>query len=111
MKIELGKQYRLENGWDVRIYAVDGGGHLCVHGAYYNPHHKRLVPEIWDANGCGSEFDIIEIRPRHKRTVWINIYPGNGVSLHLSRELADANAFNRHSCIEHTFDFTEGDGL
>ena len=112
--IELGKQYRLANGREFRLYAVDGGDHYVVHGAYFHP-NGHWQPDRWTAEGksrpMGEGFDLVEVRPRHKRTVWINMYPGGGASMHLSRELADDYGFKRHSCIEHTFDFEEGEGL
>ena len=113
--IELGKEYRLTNGWYARIYAIDCGGNFPVHGAYLNTRTDCWISQQWDYDGhCMTNsptFNLVEVRPRHKRTVCINMYPGNGVSLHLSRELADASEFNRYACIEHTFDFAEGDGL
>ena len=114
MKIELGKNYRLADGRAWRTYAVDGGGDEPVHGAWQDENgiwHNTQRRSDGSARVCNAVFDLVEVRPRHKRTVWINMYPGGGASLHLSRELADDYGFKRHSCIEHTFDFAEGDGL
>jgi hypothetical protein len=36
MKIEMGKKYKTRDGRNVRIYAVDGFGVYCVHGAYFD---------------------------------------------------------------------------
>jgi hypothetical protein len=72
----------------------------------------------WSKNGSyklayGQEHDndLIEVRPRHKRTVWVNIYDDSKPALHLSRELADQYRCDRIACIKVELDFEEGEGL
>jgi hypothetical protein len=57
--------------------------------------------------------DLIEVRPRHKRTVWLNMY-GTGIvgETCSSKQHADlAAAYNRIACIKVDLDFEEGEGL
>ena len=115
MKIELGKEYRLANGMKFRLYAVNAGGNHPVHGAYLDD-DKEWKHQCWMADGKldkdeVAQFNLIEVRPRHKVTVWINFYTGN-LWFNLSRADADTSAAStRLACVEYTFDFAEGDGL
>lgn len=116
--IDPKKQYRTRSGEEVRIYAVDGGGEYPVHGA------TKLNGE-WLANGwtaCGghdvevdeSTFDLIEVKPRIQREVWVNVYP-DGQIMHEQRKTADAfsvdNTDRRIACVKLTIDCEEGHGL
>ena len=114
--IEIGKQYQLGKGWEVRLFAVDGGGMLPVLGAYFHP-NGHWQPDRWTAEGksrpMGEGFDLVEVRPRHKRTVWINMYPKDN-SDRFYTTLKCALSRRGSYCIatvSHTFDFAEGDGL
>lgn len=112
--ISKDKQYRTRGGLEVRIYAIDGRGDFSIHGAVKTEDgwmccawHKdgyRILEDYDDA------YDIFEVKPRHKRTVWLNVYPraSNGWS---SRELADQHAGGRIACIKVDLDFQEGEGL
>ena len=116
--IELGKEYQLEKGWKFRLYAVDAKGLYSVHGAYFNPITEIWTVDCWSAHGqsrpFGEGFNLVEVRPRHKRTVWINMYPDGETLGFCHSSLKSAQGQRRASCIatvEHTFDFAEGDGL
>ena len=71
----------------------------------------------WSKNGIVSNIDrnldLIEVRPRHKRTVWMNMYSEGFISSeHEDKEAADRSAFaGRIACIRVDLDFAEGDGL
>jgi hypothetical protein len=118
--IDINKKYRTRDGREVRIYATDGGD-LCenrtIHGAVLSG--SNWVFAVWNAmNGkCyvsvmqDMGIDLIEVRPRHKRTVWVNIYDDSKPALHLSRELADQYRCDRIACIKVELDFEEGEGL
>lgn len=77
MAIELGKQYRTRDGREVRIYATDGMGECPVHGAI-------RFDGSWEANtwtargfytaGGMGPHDLIEVKPRIQREVWVNVY-------------------------------------
>jgi hypothetical protein len=116
MMIDINKKYRTRDGREVRIYATDGGGPQPVHGAVSGLNFWSTAS--WSKNGSyklayGQEHDndLIEVRPRHKRTVWVNIYDDSKPALHLSRELADQYRCDRIACIKVELDFEEGEGL
>ena len=59
--------------------------------------------------------DLIEVKPRIKRTVWLNVHVNRSVVAHNYREEAD-NLFckdvaPRIACIKVDLDFEEGEGL
>jgi len=113
--IDINKKYRTRDGREVRIYAVDGGGMHPVHGSIKTSDGWRSF--TWPSDGriacdenCG---DLIEVKPRIQRTVWLNVYTG-GVSIwmHSSKEEADLHAEpKRHACYKVEIDVEEGHGL
>ena len=114
--IDIDKKYRTRDGREVRIYATDGNGYWPIHGAIQLS-SSGWVPVSWDNHGnafnSSHRDGLIEIRPRHKRTVWINMY-GTGIvgETCSSKEHADlAAACYRIACIKVDLDFEEGEGL
>jgi hypothetical protein len=119
--IELGKKYKTRDGCEVRIYAVDGGGRFPVHGAV------KLVDGTWrqeewtltgswngERNGhtIPHALDLIEVKPRIQREVWVNVYPDNLASIWTSKEKATNRAgFDRIACVKLVIDCEEGEGL
>jgi hypothetical protein len=115
--IDKSKTYKTRDGHEVRIYATDGGASYPVHGAI-------LINSFWSAtnwarNGlfkgeCGEQSccDLIEVRPRHKRTVWLNVYE-NGEYAWPRKDMADKviDSADRIACIKVELDFEEGEGL
>ena len=78
--IDINKKYRTRDGREVRIYATDGYGSYSVHGAVLT--EEGWFPRCWTEQGelsharlAHSAHDLIEVRPRHKRTVWLAVYP------------------------------------
>ena len=113
--IDINKKYRTRDGREVRIYATDGGLHKSmVHGAIFTDGCGWLS-NTWSAKGSSrpltEEFDLIEVRPRHKRTVWVNAYADNTNSVYGTKERADGDKHLRIACIKVDLDFAEGDGL
>ena len=113
--IDKNKVYKTRDGREVRIYATDGEHGELVHGAIK---HKEYGWQsmLWFADGHyhdgeNSCRDLIEVRPRHKRTVWVNVYDDSKPALHLSKELADQYRCDRIACIKVELDFEEGEGL
>ena len=113
--IDPKKTYRTRDGREVRIYAVDGGGEYPVHGA-------TKINGEWLANGwtaCGghdvevdeSDFDLIEVRPRIQREVWLNVYRDPTGGYHESKYEADRYGGNRIACVKLVIDCEEGHGL
>ena len=115
--IDIKKQYRTRDGREVRIYATDGGGRNPIHGSVKD--EDGWIFQVWPKSGRYFEdddedyrIDLIEVRPRHKRTVWMNIYGLTSFTSHISREQAeDEQDTNRIACIKVELDFEEGQGL
>jgi len=115
--IDITKMYSTRNGLKVRIYAVDGQGKKSIHGAYWDGFVEGWISLSWTKYGKVDLYqeiqplDLIEVRPRHKRTVWVNVYDDTCRTAD-SKQSADAYATaNRIACIKVELDFAEGDGL
>ena len=118
--IDINKKYRTRSGDEVRIYATDGSGEKPIHGAFFDTFVKGWISLVWTEHGKVDRclrvqpLDLIEVRPRHKRTVWVNVYEdgdtGKGFS---SKESAEsvAKMRGRIGCIKVELDFEEGEGL
>jgi len=113
--IDKDRTYRTRDGREVRIYATDGKYPFVVQGAV-KTEHGEWEQVSWTnggnfllVNGCHN--DLIEVRPRHKRTVWLNVYD-NGIREWRTKEDADRYAGDtRIACIKVELDFEEGEGL
>jgi len=122
--IELGKQYKTRDGREVRIYAVDGGGRFPVHGGL------KLVDGTWrqeewtltgSYNGASSHghiiahyLDLIEVKPRIQREVWVNVYKSECAYGAVYREKCSADIgadSTRIACVKLVIDCEEGEGL
>ena len=114
--IDINKKYCTRDGREVRIYATDGDKGEEIHGAFKNLNGK-WCSAMWKYNGRNaykcSEADLIEVRPRHKRTVWLNVYRDDlDAYTSASKKDADENASdNRIACIKVELNFEEGEGL
>lgn len=71
--IDKNKVYKTRDGREVRIYATDGYKDYPIHGAIMD-HGWCFHYWTEDGKGTTSRFDLIEVKPRHKRTVWLNVY-------------------------------------
>lgn len=120
--IDKSKTYRTRDGREVRIYATDGVGRKSVHGAYFDSAVNGWVSLAWTQFGRVDAYqelqplDLIEVRPRHKRTVWLNVYDGAKVGGYYE-DRSEANErllsarWPRIACIKVDLDFEEGEGL
>ena len=111
--IDKSKTYRTRDGREVRIYATDGGGPCPVHGAVSGLNFWSTAS--WSKNGSyklvygqENDWDIIEVRPRHKRTVWLHVFKSGSVC---ATEETYHVVAGRIACIKVDLDFAEGDGL
>ena len=115
--IDKNRTYRTRDGREVRIYATDGPNTQNIHGAVKDSDGWTL--SAWYNDGVytraerkGGPRDLIEVSPRHKRTVWMNIYGPESFTSHVSREQAeDEQDIGRIACIKVELDFEEGEGL
>jgi len=112
--ISKDKQYRTRDGRDVRIYAMDGAEPYPVHGAIKND--EGWVRSAWTKEGLvlivSKEFetDLIEVKPRIKRTVLLNVYERSVVGW-ACKEKADGAGVGRLACVKVEIDCEEGEGL
>lgn len=118
--IDPSKTYRTRNGREVRIYATDGGGSNPVHGAIKDG--EKWFVSAWYPNGSWFEAvgnephdnDLIEVKPRIRREVWLNVYDNDDIiSARSSKEAADRawSVGHRIACFHVVIDCEEGEGL
>ena len=115
--ISKDKKYRTRDGREVRIYATDGHETYPIHGAIMD---QGWCPHHWmpDGRGAFERFDLIEVKPRIKRTVWLNIYE-NDMVLTQTKIGADwcvkyhsrVAGLPRLACLKIEVDCEEGEGL
>jgi hypothetical protein len=117
--IDKNRTYRTRDGREVRIYATDGVDDQSIHGAVKDNNNGWIL-HAWYSDGVharsdrNGRYDLIEVRPRHKRTVWINMYEtvGNQTSHHFKEQADDErDPVGCIACIKVELDFEEGEGL
>ena len=108
------KQYKTRDGRDVRIYATDGKYPLIVHGAVHLEEGWKTAS--WTNSGKFNPYieddgswDLIEVKPRIKRTVWIAVLPTCCLLYH-TKEWVD-NTDGVLACVCVDIDVEEGEGL
>ena len=110
--ISKDKTYKTRDGREVRIYATDNGGFKPVHGAVA-AHYGWCLRE-WNEDGTIGAYtdpcDLIEVKPRIKRTVWLNVYE-RSVAGWDSKDKADGAGPGRVACVKVEIDVEEGHGL
>ncbi len=116
--IDKTKTYRTRNGMDARVYSTDGAPPFCVHGAMYIG--DAWVICSWDGDGHLNDGnnrprdlvgDLIEVKPRIKRTVWVNVF-GDSATVHASYEVAKSIARRTAlACVQVDIDCEHGEGL
>jgi len=118
--IDINKKYRTRDGREVRIYATDGDGDPLTHGAIKDYYRwsaavwKNDGKWLWSASSFGEpsqSLDLIEVPPRHKRTVWVTVYPMNRYQISDENIQCDIYPPKRIACIKVDLDFEEGEGL
>jgi hypothetical protein len=110
--IDINKKYRTRSGREVRIYATDGKYPFLIQGAV-KTERGEWEQVNWTNEGnfmlvSGYQNDLIEVRPRHKRTVWLHVFKNSTVC---ATEEAYYEITNRIACIKVELDFEEGEGL
>ena len=109
--IDKSKTYRTRDGREVRIYATDGADKYPVHGSIKYETGWELF--TWQLDGMRTPGhkgggDLIEVRPRHKRTVFLHVWNGGTVCATEESYYVPAG---RIACIKVDLDFEEGEGL
>ena len=110
--ISMDKKYRTRDGREVRIYATDGEGTYPIHGAVMED-GWQLYRWLPDGGGLFDSGDLLEVKPRIKQTLWLNIYAQDVCSdVFNSKENADLWASEcRVACVKVEIDCEEGEGL
>lgn len=113
--ISMDKEYRTRDGREARIYATDGKPPFQVHGAV--KHNGAWTNESWTLNGsyqddkCERVSDLIEVKPRIKRDIWMNVYDYGCSSFsdpEVAKNYANPGCLAR---VKVTIDCEEGEGL
>jgi len=117
--ISRNKTYITRNGWEAHIAAIIDDEHFQVLGIIKNPETQEWMAESWSIDGHfefnaedESEWDLIEIKGRVKRTYWVNLYnPPEGESrLYLRHDTAMENRLAGWiGCAKIKIDIEEGE--
>ena len=111
--ISKDKKYRTCDGREVRIYATDGRKWAEVHGAILE--NNGWADCHWDSDGKHDHIafnSLVEVKPRVKRTVWLNVYADKSGDYSQARSIADCMAGpNRIACVKVEIDCEAGEGL
>ena len=114
--ITASKQYKTQNGSKVRIYATDGLGVLPVHGAIWSDGLRRGANQ-WTAfgsffaDGRDSLYDLVEVKPRINRTLWISSDSAGIVLGISSTQEAARKQLLVAACVKVEIDVELGEGL
>jgi hypothetical protein len=111
--ISKDKTYRTRDGREVRIYATDGGWSCPVHGAVKEM--DGWSPSHWFSDGHVLQDkehrdDLIEVKPRINRTVWLDVYP-NGIMCSEKKQENYQRFPGLVACVKVEIDCEEGEGL
>jgi hypothetical protein len=109
--ISKDKTYRTRDGREVRIYATDGDNWSPIHGAIKEKSGWCFC--VWHKDGSYIDSmlkqpnDLIEVKPRIKRTVWLSVYPDD-VWFTTEKSTVGDNCLAR---VKVEIDCEEGEGL
>jgi hypothetical protein len=110
--ISKDKQYRTRDGREVRIYATDGSIPFIIHGAWRIGTNWISCGWLDDGSHPDNRYlDLIEVKPRIKRTVWLNVYEDDVHRFHTKQEAEDGSYKCRLACVKVEIDCEEGEGL
>ena len=114
--IDKNKQYRTRDGREVRIYATDGNGHKPIHGAIREGESWVAYTWLYDGVAALDCNSLIEVKPRIKREVWVNVYRQDDgyefATYHdnaIDAESESGDDIVARACL--TVDVEEGEGL
>ena len=113
--IDPNKTYQTKGGHEWRWYGESGNGQ--IHGAFKSSLGLWNV-DVWKKNGKyfprhDSSMDLVEVKPRIKRTYWLNIYENpNRYDIHEKRKVVNDTALHdRLACVKVEIDCEIGEGL
>lgn len=115
--ISMDKEYRTRNGDAVEVLKI---------GINHDKYPVAVVVTMDDGSqilrsrtstgrvvcGVQSEGDLIEVKPRIKKNLRVNIYSDGAFACHPNKEIADSQAVdNRIACVKVEIDCEHGEGL
>jgi len=116
--IDINKTYQTESGLEVVLYTTEGMDKTFPIVGEIKFADGSTVLTKWtiygQVNGAYTKVCcLVEVRPRIKRTVWVNVYPSQAADVvHPSREVACREAVaDRVACVKVEIDCEEGEGL
>lgn len=113
-QISMDKEYTTKSGDWVKLYHHERGR---IMGAHRDDNGLHVRWWFADTGGCasGPDLDLIEVKPRIKRTVWLHIYEHNIHALGDADQPFfyndDGNLTPRIACIQVDIDCEHGQGL
>ena len=115
--ISMDKQYRTRDGREVEVLKV-GVNHrnFPVAVVVTNKDGSQLIGTRTSTGRMYSckenPSDLVEVKPRIKQTVWMNIYSNGRPRPHFIKEEADINCMSdRIACVKIEIDCEHGEGL
>ena len=111
--IDITKTYRTRCGYPVQIYRTDARGACAVQGSIDLGENDSI--SHWGSKGIhptNKELDLIEVKPRIVREVWVNVYKDSLGDACNTKKLAHMKRCEGCvACVKITIDFEEGEGL
>lgn len=106
--IEMGKQYRTQDRREVRLLCTDSG--IPDYPVVAIVDRKVLA---YTADGHNNKYvqssaDLIEVKPRINKDLWISFYPGYTTHSACKPTIHSADCL---ACVKVTIDCEEGEGL
>lgn len=115
--IDIYKTYRTRDGRKARVYATyEGSGVASVHGAIETKdgvwHVYSWSEDGYSIFGQETDKDLIEVKRRIKRTVFLHVFEENAVCAPEDAYYKiDNRIANRLACVKVDIDVEEGHGL
>jgi len=116
--ISMDKQYKTRNGRAVEVLKT-GVNHITYpvvvvitegDGSQYSTSRTSTGRVVH--NGGVNEGDLIEVKPRVKQDVWLNVYQEKRPRAHFSKKDADSYSNDdRIACVKVEIDCEHGEGL
>ena len=115
--ISMDKEYRTRDGREVRVLCVDRKHAVYTVIGLITLNDGNEFLETFTRDGRNDTrvehaADLIDVKPRIVRDIWINVYPDCTGFCRQSKEDADSAASNdRIACVKVTIDCEHGEGL
>ena len=111
--IDLNKEYKTRGGKSVRVLCVDsdvsGYPVVAIIDSFFV--EEYTVDGLVLSDGTFTENDLIEVKPKIERVVWINVYK-NGTTVYFNKKGADRYSTDlRLACLPIRIDCEVGEGL